>query len=147
MNNIQGIPQTIWIKFFEALGNNSTVELLTATNCDLTDTVGSAVASCLERNKSLKYLTLDSNNISGDMLVKIIRSTAQSKVLEELRCSNQVSIRGESVRPPSTHLCGTRGLKKTKNGEFVCFLVRPPSVRFLRTVPFSPEAQVQRNGV
>ena len=109
MNNIQGIPQTIWIKFFEALGNNSTVELLTATNCDLTDTVGSAVASCLERNKSLKYLTLDSNNISGDMLVKIIRSTAQSKVLEELRCSNQVSIRGESLpqlicaepRPPA----------------------------------------------
>ena len=116
MNNIQGIPQTIWIKFFEALGNNSTVELLTATNCDLTDTVGSAVASCLERNKSLKYLTLDSNNISGDMLVKIIRSTAQSKVLEELRCSNQVSIRGELLRPPSTHLCGngTACTKKIK---------------------------------
>ena len=118
LNNIQGIPQTIWIKFFEALGNNSTVELLTATNCDLTDTVGSAVASCLERNKSLKYLTLDSNNISGDMLVKIIRSTAQSKVLEELRCSNQVSIRGESLLPPSTHLCGTE-TACTKNKDIL----------------------------
>ena len=115
MNNIQGIPQTTWIKFFDALGNNSTVELLTATNCDLTDTVGSAVASCLERNKSLKYLTLDSNNISGDMLVKIIRSTAQSKVLEELRCSNQVStyprkivsMKILKIFAPSSHLCGT----------------------------------------
>ena len=91
LNNIQGIPQSTWLKFFEVLAANTTVELLTATNCDLTDTMGAAIASCLERNKALKYLTLDSNNISGDMLVKIIRATAQTKVLEELRCSNQVS--------------------------------------------------------
>ena len=45
---------------------------------------------------------------------------------------------GENKLPSWLHTI--RGLKKPKNGQFVCFLVRPPSVRFLRTVPFSPEA-------
>ena len=90
LNNIQGIPQQKWMKFFDVLTNNRTVELLTATNCDITDTVGNAIADCLDRNKCLKYLTLDSNNISGEMVVKLIKSTANTKTLEELRCSNQV---------------------------------------------------------
>ena len=40
--------------------------------------------------RCLKLLTLDSNNIGGDMLVGIIKATAVQKMLEELRCSNQV---------------------------------------------------------
>ena len=36
-----------------------------------------------------------------------------------------------------------RGLKKPKNGKFVCFLVRDPSVRFLETVPFDPRVLVE----
>ena len=92
LNNIQNISQSTWMKFFDSLAANSTVELLTATNCNLTDTVGESIVSCLERNRVLKYLTLDSNNISGDMLLKMIRATAQTRVLEELRCSNQVSV-------------------------------------------------------
>ena len=40
--------------------------------------------------RCLKFLTLDSNSIGGDMVVKIIRATAIQKILEELRCSNQV---------------------------------------------------------
>ena len=79
------------ILLLQVLTDNQTVELLTATNCDITDTVGAAIAECLERNKCLKYLTLDSNNISGDMLVKLIRATTNTKTLEELRCSNQVN--------------------------------------------------------
>merc|ERR1712020_762402 len=90
LNNIQGICQETWLQFFATLARNSTVELLSATNCDLTDTIGAAISQCLEQNKGLKFLTLDSNNIGGDMLVKIIRSTSVQKILEELRCSNQV---------------------------------------------------------
>jgi len=90
LNNIQGIDQETWLKFFAALARNTTVEGLTASNCDLTDTVANAIADCLEQNRCLKFLTLDSNNIGGDMLVKIIKATAVQKILEELRCSNQV---------------------------------------------------------
>ena len=38
----------------------------------------------------------------------------------------------------------SRGLKKPKNDEFVCFLVRPPSVRFLHAVLFDPKTRVGR---
>ena len=51
LNNIKGITQETWLKFFACLANNSTVELLTAANCDITDTIGAALAECLEQNR------------------------------------------------------------------------------------------------
>ena len=51
LNNIQGIDQETWLKFFAALARNTTVEGLTASNCDLTDTVANAIADCLEQNR------------------------------------------------------------------------------------------------
>ena len=51
LNNIQGICQETWLQFFATLARNSTVELLSATNCDLTDTIGAAISQCLEQNK------------------------------------------------------------------------------------------------
>ena len=32
LNNIKGITQQTWLNFFDALSNNNSVELLTATN-------------------------------------------------------------------------------------------------------------------
>ena len=51
LNNVKGIPQETWFQFFEALAKNTTVELLTATNCDLTDSIAAALSQCLEKNK------------------------------------------------------------------------------------------------
>ena len=51
MNNVKGISQETWLQFFSALAKNTTVELLTATNCDLTDTIAVAISECLEQNR------------------------------------------------------------------------------------------------
>ena len=56
LNNIQGIDQETWLKFFAALARNTTVEGLTASNCDLTDTIATAIADCLEQNRLRNHL-------------------------------------------------------------------------------------------
>ena len=51
LNNVKGIGLDLWLRFFAGLSSNSNVELLTATNCDITDTVADAIADCLEQNR------------------------------------------------------------------------------------------------
>ena len=60
-------------------------------NCNVTDTVGAMIADCLRCNKSIRLLTLDSNNITGDVIVALIKATSKSLSLEELKVSNQVT--------------------------------------------------------
>jgi len=48
------------------------------------------IITCLEKNTSLRALTLDSNAISAENIVKIIAATSINKTLQELKCSNQV---------------------------------------------------------
>ena len=72
------------------LSKNDQVETVTAANCDITDSIGHVIAKCLQSNKALKFLTLDSNSLSGDLVIQLIMATAPTKTLEELRVSNQV---------------------------------------------------------
>ena len=67
------------------------METVTAANCDITDSIGHVIAKCLESNKTLKFLTLDSNSLSGELVIELITATAATKTLEELRVSNQVN--------------------------------------------------------
>ena len=72
------------------LTRNDQVELVTAANCDITDLIGQDIVKCLESNKAIKFLTLDSNSISGEVVIELIKATANTQTLEELRVSNQV---------------------------------------------------------
>ena len=91
LNNIKGIENAKWDRLFKALSKNSHVESLSAANCDITDTVGAMIAFSLQTNAALKFLTLDSNSLSGDAVIQIIRATSATQTLEELRVSGQVS--------------------------------------------------------
>ena len=63
---------------------------MSVANCGITDTVGAMIADCLRRNDSVRLLILDSNNITGDTIVSLIKATSRSRSVEELKVSNQV---------------------------------------------------------
>ena len=48
LNNLKYISKEKWTALFGALKDNSTVESLSAANCDLTDTVAQFLCECLE---------------------------------------------------------------------------------------------------
>jgi len=89
LNNLKYISKEKWAALFAALKDNSVVECLSACNCDMTDTIANFLCECLESNKTLRALNLESNSITADMVLSIIKSTANTKGLEELRVSNQ----------------------------------------------------------
>ena len=62
---------------------------LPSANCGITDTIGAMIADCLRRNGSIRLLILDSNNITGDAIVALIRATSESRSVEDLKISNQ----------------------------------------------------------
>lgn len=91
LNNIKYISDEKWAKLFEALGGNENVESLSAANCNLTDPLCKLLCNCLESNKSIRSLNLESNSVSPDMVMDIIKSTIGTKTLEELRVASQFS--------------------------------------------------------
>jgi hypothetical protein len=62
---LQGITLDQWTRLFDGISGTDLVEELSAANCDITDSVGMLIAKCIEENKSVKILTLDSNSLSG----------------------------------------------------------------------------------
>ena len=48
LNNLKWISREKWAALFAALKDNSTVESLSACNCDLTDTLGTLLCETLE---------------------------------------------------------------------------------------------------
>jgi len=89
LNNLKYISKEKWGLLFNALKENTTVETLNACNCDITDTIATLLCECLESNKTIRTLNLESNSITADMVINIIKSTANTKGLEELRVANQ----------------------------------------------------------
>jgi len=91
LNNIKYISDAKWAALFDSLKDNSTVESLSAANCNLTDKMCKLLCQCLENNKSIRALNLECNSVSPDMVVNIIKSTINTKALEELRVASQFS--------------------------------------------------------
>lgn len=48
------------------------------------------MAECLKENKTLKILNIESNFITGEFLVEILKAINVNKTVEELRAANQV---------------------------------------------------------
>jgi len=89
LNNIKNISKAKWEALFGALKDNSTVESFSAANCDITDSIVKLLCDTLETNTSIRQLNLESNSVTGDMVLNIIKSTGNTKCLEELKISNQ----------------------------------------------------------
>merc|ERR1712055_655707 len=58
---------------------------------NLTDPICNLLCNCLESNKSIRALNLESNSVSPEMVMDIIKSTINTKTLEELRVASQFS--------------------------------------------------------
>jgi len=91
LNNIKYISDEKWANLFKSLAENSNVESLSAANCNLTDPICNLLCNCLESNKSIRALNLESNSVSPEMVMDIIKSTINTKALEELRVASQFS--------------------------------------------------------
>lgn len=89
LNNIHNISKEKWEQLFAALKSNEHVESFSAANCDVTDPIAEMIAQTLESNQSIRQLNLESNSVSADMMINIIKSTMNSKALEEFRVANQ----------------------------------------------------------
>jgi len=91
LNNIQHITKEKWELLFNALKNNNNVEALSAANCNLTDTIVKLLCQTLESNTAIRQLNLESNSVTGGMVLNIIKATGNTKTLEELKVANQYS--------------------------------------------------------
>lgn len=91
LNNIKYISDEKWRALFASLKDNSNVESLSAANCCLTDPLCNLLCECLESNKSIRSLNLESNSVSPAMVMDIIKATINTKALEELRVASQFS--------------------------------------------------------
>jgi len=91
LNNMKHVSDAKWEALFLALRDNSVVETLSAANCNITDHVAQLLCQCMESNKTLRCLNLESNSISAGMVVNLIKSTINTKGLEELRVTGQFS--------------------------------------------------------
>jgi len=89
LNNLQNISHSRWEALFSALRDNNTVEVVQAANCNITDTIALNICQCLEANKTIRHLNLESNSVSAGMVIDIIKSTANSQGLEELKVASQ----------------------------------------------------------
>jgi len=89
LNNIKNISHQKWQALFGALRDNTMVEAFSAANCDLTDSIVKLLCDTLESNSTIRQLNLESNSVTGDMVLNIIKATANTKGLEELKISNQ----------------------------------------------------------
>ncbi|XP_023342622.1 tropomodulin-3 [Eurytemora carolleeae] len=89
LNNIKHISKQKWETLFNVLKDNNTVEAVSAANCDLNDSIVKMLCDCLESNSTIKQLNLESNSVTGKMVLDIIKSTANTKGLEELKIANQ----------------------------------------------------------
>ncbi|KAL3884519.1 hypothetical protein ACJMK2_024654 [Sinanodonta woodiana] len=89
LNNIKNISNERLIEFSEALTTNTHLETLEMANVKMTDTVAKKLAEGLRGNKTLKILNVESNFISGEVILEILKAINVHKSVIELRVVNQ----------------------------------------------------------
>ena len=95
LNNVHHLDKSQWLRIFKALEDkNDVVEEINAANCQLKDHLVPSIAQALSSNVSLKRLTLDSNQFTGQSLIQILKCLTSNCCLQELRFSNQVIQKG-----------------------------------------------------
>lgn len=97
LNNKEEISQEILLRFTEALCTNTHVQCFSLANTHADDRVAFAIAKMLRENRLIRNLNIESNFISGQGILAILRALQQNQTLTELRFHNQRHICGGKV--------------------------------------------------
>uniref|UniRef100_A0A3Q2Q143 Tropomodulin 4 (muscle) n=1 Tax=Fundulus heteroclitus TaxID=8078 RepID=A0A3Q2Q143_FUNHE len=97
LNNIKDIPIPTLKEVFEAMKENSHVEVLSIAATRSNDPVAYACAEMLQENTSLQSLNIESNFITSDGMMAIIKAMANNATLVELKIDNQRQKLGDTV--------------------------------------------------
>ena len=73
LNNCIGVPEDLWVAMMQALSRNDVVQAVYISNTGLKDRVAKACAQMLKTNRTIQSLNMESNFISGDGGVAIIK--------------------------------------------------------------------------
>jgi hypothetical protein len=76
---------------FAGIKNNTKLEALSLTNVGLTDRTALMLAEAVEKNSTLRVLNVETNFISPQVVVALVKALLQNMSVEEFRASNQVS--------------------------------------------------------
>lgn len=97
LNNIKDIPIPTLKEIFEAMKGNSHVESLCIAATRSNDPVAYACAEMLQENTNLQSLNIESNFITAEGMMAIIKAMANNATLVELKIDNQRQKLGDSV--------------------------------------------------
>ncbi|CRK94753.1 CLUMA_CG008249, isoform C [Clunio marinus] len=104
-NNIKNISDEKFEQLFTALKNNTKLEALSLTNVGLTDRTALMLAEAVEKNSTLRVLNTETNFISPQVVVVLVKALLQNMSVEEFRASNQRSqVLGNKIEMEITDL-------------------------------------------
>ncbi|KAL1452593.1 hypothetical protein WDU94_006810 [Cyamophila willieti] len=90
-NNINNVSDEKLEQLFQALPDNTHLEVLSLANTGLTDKTAFKLAEALEKSATLRVINLETNKISAVGIVRLVKSLLVQRVIEEFRASNQRS--------------------------------------------------------
>uniref|UniRef100_A0A0B6ZP77 Tropomodulin n=1 Tax=Arion vulgaris TaxID=1028688 RepID=A0A0B6ZP77_9EUPU len=89
LNNIKNLSLERLVELCESLKKNTVCVRLDMAGVAATDKVGKALAEALGENATLRTLNVESNYITGETIVDIIKAANVHQALLELRVANQ----------------------------------------------------------
>ncbi|XP_052261423.1 tropomodulin-like isoform X2 [Dreissena polymorpha] len=89
LNNIKNISFERLEAVCDGLKSNTQLEVLEMASVAMTDRVAKRLAEALKVNKSLQSLNIESNFVTGDIIVEILKSINVHKTVTEFRAANQ----------------------------------------------------------
>ncbi|XP_044756432.1 tropomodulin-1 isoform X3 [Coccinella septempunctata] len=104
-NNIKNISNDKFDKLFRALEKNTHLETLSLANTGMTDREAEKLAELLEKNDTIRVVNVETNLISPNGIVRLIKSLLKLKSVEEFRATNQRSqVLGNKIEMEITQL-------------------------------------------
>jgi len=88
LNNVP-VSEQLLLEIFDALRDNVSLLDLSMSNCTMSDHAAVTLAAAIEVNSTLEKLSVESNNITPQTLVKIFEAANVQQVLKEIKASNQ----------------------------------------------------------
>ncbi|KAI3390197.1 hypothetical protein SNEBB_006617 [Seison nebaliae] len=89
LNNIKDLKVDTLEEIVEAMGDNHQLKAVAMANVNLNDKLGKKVADMLDKNEHLESLNIESNNLTPQSMVDIVRAACEHDNIKELRMDNQ----------------------------------------------------------
>ncbi|XP_025082063.1 tropomodulin-like [Pomacea canaliculata] len=89
LNNIKNMSVEQMIEVCEALKENTTLVRFDMAGVAAPDKVGKKLAEALAVNKTLRSVNVESNFLSGEVIVELVKAINVNQILLELRVANQ----------------------------------------------------------